>query len=57
MTMADETPPPVVYMRRYVYTHYSTGKPRNVPWVTWQMVKNPKPGDFRYERGELVREV
>ncbi len=55
--IGDDIPAPVLYLRRYEYTHHSTGMPiKNGPWVTWHVVKNPKPGDYRYERGEKVKD-
>ena len=51
----DEAIRPVIYLRRYAYTHHSTGTLiKNGPWVTWHVVKRPRPGDriYRFE-GEV----
>jgi hypothetical protein len=48
-------PPEQVYLRRYVYTHHSTGKLiARGPTEVWQVVKNPSPGDFSYRRESIV---
>lgn len=47
---ADEEIRPVIYLRRYAYTHHSTGTLiKNGPWVTWHVVKQPRPGDRIYK--------
>lgn len=51
----NDKPPEVLFLRRYEYTHHSTGKLiANGPMVSWQMVKDPRPGDWRFERGHMV---
>lgn len=45
----NDPPAKEIYLRRYVYTHHSTGKLIDPgPWVTWGAVKNWREGDLVY---------
>ncbi len=48
--LGHDAPDTTLYLRRYEYTHHSTGVPiRNGPWIQWGIVKQPRPGDFEFK--------